>query len=169
MIVRLSASHIDTEPHNPIAPIAAVPWWLLATAYAHCRPGGVVIALPDHTRETYAATTGHGGIDGVDGRGARFLEWSWDPDPADDTILTHYVMTLRERDGTVRVIHDQHVTGLFSIQTWVELLTVAGFDPVDAVEPAEPDAAPGQTQTQRQSQGPSTGQSQSQSQSQSQN
>ncbi|MBM3687442.1 MAG: class I SAM-dependent methyltransferase, partial [Actinobacteria bacterium] len=34
----------------------------LATAYAHCRPGGVVVALPDHTRETYAATTGHGGI-----------------------------------------------------------------------------------------------------------
>lgn len=114
----------------------------LATAYAHCRPGGVVIALPDHTRETYAATTGHGGIDGVDGRGARFLEWSWDPDPGDDTIVTHYVMTLRGRDGAVRVIHDQHVTGLFSIHTWVELLAAAGFDPVDAVEPAEPDVAP---------------------------
>jgi len=114
----------------------------LATAYAHCRPGGIVITLPDHTRETYAATTGHGGVDGVDGRGARFLEWSWDPDPGDDTILTHYILTLRERNGAVRVIHDEHITGLFSIHTWVEMLTAAGFDPVDAVEPAEPDVAP---------------------------
>lgn len=114
----------------------------LATAYAHCRPGGIVITLPDHTRETYAATTGHGGVDGVDGRGARFLEWSWDPDPGDDTILTHYILTLRERNGAVRVIHDEHITGLFSIHTWVEMLTAAGFDPVDAVEPPEPDVAP---------------------------
>ena len=114
----------------------------LATAYAHCRPGGVVVALPDHTQETYSASTGHGGIDGVDGRGARFLEWSWDPDPDDDTITTHYVMTLRERDGSVRIVHDEHVTGLFSISTWVELLERAGFDPVAAIEPAEPDVAP---------------------------
>ncbi|MFZ8911096.1 MAG: class I SAM-dependent methyltransferase [Candidatus Nanopelagicales bacterium] len=114
----------------------------LATAYAHCRPGGIVIALPDHTRETYSASTGHGGVDGVDGRGARFLEWSWDPDPGDDTITTHYVMTLRERDGSVRVLHDEHVTGLFSISTWVEMLEKAGFDPVAAIEPDEPDVAP---------------------------
>jgi trans-aconitate methyltransferase len=114
----------------------------LATAYTHCRPGGIVVALPDHTRETFSATTGHGGVDGVDGRGARFLEWSWDPDPADDTILTHYVMVLRERGGQVRVIDDVHVTGLFSVTSWVELLEGAGFDPVHAVEPAEPDVAP---------------------------
>lgn len=114
----------------------------LATAFAHCRPGGIVVALPDHTRETYAATTGHGGIDGIDGRGARFLEWSWDPDPQDDTIVTQYVMALRERDGSVRVIHDEHVTGLFSIHTWLGLLAEAGFDPVGAVEPEVPDAAP---------------------------
>lgn len=114
----------------------------LATAFVHCRPGGIVIALPDHTRETYVASTGHGGVDGIDGRGARFLEWSWDPDPADDTIVTQYVMALRGRDGAVRVIHDEHVTGLFSIHTWVELLAEAGFDPVDAVEPSEPDVAP---------------------------
>lgn len=111
----------------------------LATAYAHCRPGGAVIALPDHTRETYSASTGHGGIDAPDGRGARFLEWSWDPDPGDDTIVTVYVMALRERSGSVRVLHDEHVTGLFAVDTWIESLAAAGFDPVDAVEPAEPD------------------------------
>lgn len=114
----------------------------LATAYAHCRPGGIVVALPDETRETYSASTGHGGVDGPDGRGARFLTWSWDPDPADDTVTTQYVMALRERDGTVRVVHDEHVTGIFSIATWIDLLTEAGFDPVDAVEPDEPDVAP---------------------------
>lgn len=114
----------------------------LATAHAHCRPGGIVVALPDHTRETYSASTGHGGVDGTDGRGARFLEWSWDPDPTDDTITTQYVMALRGRDGSVRVIHDEHVTGIFSVATWIDLLTAAGFDPVAAIEPDEPDVAP---------------------------
>jgi len=114
----------------------------LATAYAHCRPGGIVVALPDYTRETYSATTGHGGVDGVDGRGARFLKWSWDPDPRDDTVITHYVMTLRERDGSVRVLHDEQITGIFSVTTWLELLGEAGFDPVYVIEPEEPDVAP---------------------------
>ena len=33
----------------------------LATAHEHCRPGGVVVLAPDHTRETFSPGTDHGG------------------------------------------------------------------------------------------------------------
>jgi SAM-dependent methyltransferase len=51
----------------------------IATAYAHCRPGGVAVFVPDHTAETFGAASDHGGTDDVDGRGVRYLEWAWDP------------------------------------------------------------------------------------------
>jgi len=114
----------------------------LETAWAHLRPGGVAVLLPDHVRETYRAGTAHGGSDGVDGRGARFLEWTWDPDPRDTSVITHYVMTLRERDGSVAVVHDKHVTGLFPVATWLRLLEDVGFAAVSAVEPEEDGVAP---------------------------
>ena len=48
----------------------------MATAFVHCRPGGVALFVPDDTRETFAPGTDHGGDDGPDGRAARYLEWT---------------------------------------------------------------------------------------------
>ncbi len=54
------------------------------------------------------------------------MEWSWDPDPADDTYAVEYAFLLR--DGTdMRAVHDRHVEGLFSRATWVRILTEAGY------------------------------------------
>ncbi len=36
------------------------------TAYLHCRPGGVTLFAPDHTRESFRPSTDHGGHDGPD-------------------------------------------------------------------------------------------------------
>src|SRR5918993_593735 len=54
----------------------------MATAFVHCRPGGVALFAPDFVRETFAPATTHGGHDG-DGRALRYLAWIHDPDPAD--------------------------------------------------------------------------------------
>jgi SAM-dependent methyltransferase len=62
----------------------------LGTAAYHCRPGGLVVVLPDYVRETFEPGTDNGGHDGADGRGLRFLEWTWDPDPNDDTYVVDY-------------------------------------------------------------------------------
>ena len=35
----------------------------IATAYVHCRPGGVALFAPDYTRETFTPATRHGGSD----------------------------------------------------------------------------------------------------------
>jgi hypothetical protein len=99
----------------------------MATAALHCRPGGVLLMAPDYVRETFRPGTEHGGHDG-EGQSARYLEWTWDPDPADSTCIADYVLTLRDARGNVRVVHDRHVEGLFPRSTWLRLLTEAGFD-----------------------------------------
>ena len=89
------------------------------TAFVHCRPGGVAVFVPDDTAETFEPETDHGGSDGADGRGVRFLEWAWDPDPTDTWALTEYAFLLREADGSVRVVHETHRTGLFVREIWL--------------------------------------------------
>lgn len=107
------------------------------TAFVHCRPGGAVLLAPDHVRETFQTGTDHGGHDGVDGRGLRYLEWTWDPDPDDSTYLVDYAYLLRERDGSVSVEHDRHVEGLFPRETWLRVLSDAGFAPSRVEYPGE--------------------------------
>jgi len=98
----------------------------IATAYEHCKPGGAVLFAPDCVAEHFAPSTECGGND--DGaRGFRYLEWSWDPDPADSMCTTDYVYVIREADGTVEVIHDRHTSGLFPRAVWLGLMTEAGF------------------------------------------
>ena len=99
-----------------------------ATARAHCRPGGVVVVIPDHVREAFEPGADFGGSDAPDGRGARLFEWSHDPDPDDDVITTDYAFMLRAADGQVSHHHETHVTGLFAEARWVALLDEAGFE-----------------------------------------
>jgi hypothetical protein len=112
----------------------------LRTAFAHTRPGGVALFVPDFTRETFAAGTSHGGHDGADGRSLRYLEWSTDPDPGDTTYEVDYAVVLHEPGQEPRVVHDHHVEGLFPEHTWLHLLDQAGFEPsVDRAELGEDD------------------------------
>jgi len=98
----------------------------IETAYVHCRPGGAALFAPDHVRENFSASTGHGGVDG-DGRGVRFIEWTRDPDPADDTYTVDYAILLRDGD-VVSVEHDRHVEGLFARGVWLQTLADVGFE-----------------------------------------
>jgi SAM-dependent methyltransferase len=98
----------------------------IETAFVHCRPGGGALFVPDYVRERFGPRTDHGGND-REGRGARYLEWVWDPDPDDDTYVTDFAYLLRDRDESVRVEHDRHVCGVFARPTWLELLEGAGF------------------------------------------
>lgn len=100
----------------------------IETAFVHCRPGGVAVFVPDHTRGSFEEATDHGGSDADDGRGVRYLEWSWDPDGRDTWVVTEYAFMLRDADGTVRVVHETHRFGLFDRPSWLRLLTEAGFE-----------------------------------------
>ncbi len=100
----------------------------IGTAYLHCRPGGIALFVPDDTAETFESSSDSGGTDGDDGRCVRFLDWTWDPEPGDDLVLTEYAFLLREADGSVRVVHESHCTGVFRREMWLGLLAEAGFD-----------------------------------------
>jgi SAM-dependent methyltransferase len=98
----------------------------LETAHEHCRPGGVAIFAPDYVKETFSPGTDCGGQDGG-GRGMRYLEWAWDPDPQDTTYTVDYAYLFRETDGSIHVEHDRHIEGLFPRQTWLDVLSDVGF------------------------------------------
>ena len=100
----------------------------METAFVHTRPGGVVLFAPDHLKENFNPPyTSHGGHDGPDGRGIRYLEWTWDPDPEDTTHITHFAYLLRDADGSIRVEQDRHIHGVFTRDTWLHLLADAGY------------------------------------------
>lgn len=102
----------------------------LETASAHCKPQGVLLAMPDVIKETFVSLTTHGGHDGKagDGRSIRYIEWTFDPDPSDTTYTVDFAYLLREDRGPVHVVHDTHVFGIFPRDTWLRLLRETGFD-----------------------------------------
>ena len=99
----------------------------IRTAHRHCRPGGGVLIVPDCVRETFQPKTSTGGEDGPEGRALRYLEWTWDPDPAASTFETAFAFLLREPDGTLRTESDQHRLGLFPRATWLDWMKQAGL------------------------------------------
>jgi SAM-dependent methyltransferase len=117
----------------------------ITTAATHLEPGGVVVIAPDATAESVTFDADVGGVDAtdpLDGRGVRFLEWTWDPDPNDTWIQTEYSFILRERDGTITTTHESHRTGVFPEQTWQRLLADAGLAPSAVLEETTEDRPP---------------------------
>ena len=95
------------------------------TAFVHTRAGGAAIFATDHLRETFRESTEMGsGEDET--RTLRYLEWTWDPDPTDDTYTVEYAFLLRE-GGSVQAFSDRHVEGLFSRATWLRILGSVGY------------------------------------------
>jgi SAM-dependent methyltransferase len=99
----------------------------LGTVARHCRTGGGVVIIPDFVRETFEPESTVHGDDGPDGRGLRYLEWKWDPDPNDTAFEVAYAFLMRESDGSTHVEMDRHREGLFPREAWLTWLKEAGF------------------------------------------
>ena len=99
----------------------------LDTACVHCKPGGVAVFMPDVVRETFVSLTTHGGHDG-EGRGIRYIEWTFDADLSDTVYTVDFAYLLREANRPLRVVHDHHVFGIFSREVWLSMLADAGFE-----------------------------------------
>jgi trans-aconitate methyltransferase len=114
----------------------------IETAFVHTKLGGRALFVPDATTETFEPETDHGGVDAPAGRGARYLSWSYDPDPNDTTTLTAYAFLLREANGQMAVVNETHETGLYPHDTWLKLLRNAGFVPEAVTEETSEDRTP---------------------------
>jgi SAM-dependent methyltransferase len=110
---------------------------VIETAFAHCRPGGLAVFVPDHIADTFRESAAGGGGGDATGRQASFREWTWDPDRADDWVQAEYEFVLRDADATVRVVREIHRLGAFSRRTWLRLLADAGFDTITSEDPGQ--------------------------------
>jgi SAM-dependent methyltransferase len=99
---------------------------VMETAFAHCRPGGIALFVPDELHETFIPSTDHGGHDRED-RGVRYMQWTTDPDPSDTTILVDFAILLRDAHGDVQIVHERQTHGLFGRAVWLRLLRKVGF------------------------------------------
>lgn len=96
-------------------------------AHAHLNPGGVLIATPDVTTETFRqnrTTTTEASKDGLD---VVFVENVYDPDPADEQYETTILYLIRE-NGRLQIESDHWTLGIFSVDTWREVLRNTGFE-----------------------------------------
>ncbi len=98
-----------------------------STARAHLDPGGVFITTPDWYRETFGGTSVSHQIGRNDDLELTFVEYTYDPDPNDTTIESIFFYIMNEH-GDLRIEQDRHVTGLFPLNTWLKLMTEAGFE-----------------------------------------
>lgn len=97
------------------------------TAHAHLNPGGVMIVTPDVALETFQqnrTSTTRSSRDGLD---VVFIENVYDPDPTDDRYQATIVYLIRE-DGRLRIETDHWTLGIFSLDTWREVLCGTGFE-----------------------------------------
>lgn len=112
------------------------------TLAEHLAPGGVAVLAPDHIAESFEPGTQCGGSDAPDGRAARYLEWTWDPDPTDTWVHGEYAFVLRDHDGTITTAHESHRFGLFARDRWIDLLGEAGLSTVAVLEQTDDDRTP---------------------------
>ena len=97
------------------------------TAHAHLNPGGVLVATPDVTIETFQqnkTTTTPATRDGLD---VVFIENVYDPDPTDEQYETTILYLIRDH-GRLRIETDHCTLGIFSLDTWRQVLRDTGFE-----------------------------------------
>jgi SAM-dependent methyltransferase len=97
------------------------------SAHRHLRPGGVMVTLAEVTKETFRQNRTSASSQKADDLEIVFIENNYDPDPDDTTYETTFVYLIRER-GNLRIEHDRHIVGLFSLDAWRRLLSDAGFE-----------------------------------------
>lgn len=103
----------------------------IGTAAVHLAPGGVLVATPDVTTETFrqndtsvTPATYPGPRDGLE---VVFVENSYDPDPTDEQYEMTILYLIRER-GQLRIERDHWTMGLFPLGTWRQVLHEAGLE-----------------------------------------
>ena len=98
-----------------------------ATAAAHLEPGGVFITAPESFRETFHSPCASAKTNSDGHTAFTLIEYEHDPDPA-DTTTESLMWYLIEKDGSLRIEQDLHITGLFGLKTWLRLMEEAGFE-----------------------------------------
>jgi len=96
------------------------------TAYKHLKPGGVLLTVaeetPDHFTQNKTLLTNNLKGD----THVTFIENYFDPEPKDTSYEATFVFLIRSK-GNLRIETDKHICGIFSLETWIDLLQETGF------------------------------------------
>ena len=84
------------------------------------------MVCPDDTAETFAPSIGTGGQD-APGETLALRYQSWAHAARGTSYTIDFALMLRGSDGTVEVVHDRHIFGLFSCAAWSSAFIRAGF------------------------------------------
>lgn len=99
---------------------------VMENAKRHLNKEGILFIMTDQFEETFQPAAIHGGID-KEGRGMRYLEWTFDSDPGDHVTETEYLYIMKDEKGEITREHDSARSGLFSMPEWEALLAEAEF------------------------------------------
>jgi SAM-dependent methyltransferase len=99
---------------------------LFATAHEHLKPGGLLILVIEVTPQNFRQNLTRSSVHQKDDIEVVFIENIFDPEPADPTYEGTYIFLIREK-GKLKIETDRHVCGMFSLNTWFDLLQEAGF------------------------------------------
>jgi len=95
-------------------------------AYRHLCAGGVMICYAEFCKGDLMQNKTQSTVSITDFMEITFIENNYDPDPSDDTFETTMIYLIREK-GKLRIEHDFHVCGTFTVDVWRDLLRKAGF------------------------------------------
>jgi SAM-dependent methyltransferase len=96
-------------------------------AYEHLKPGGVMVTIAENYKGNFKQNETKVFHSTSDEPLIIYIENNYDPDSLDTIAETTFVYLIREK-GKLRIEHDFHTFGLFTIQAWREKLKEAGFE-----------------------------------------
>ena len=105
-----------------------------ATASAHLDSGGILVVAPEWYTETFPGTYVSSKINKTDDQEITLVQYIYDKDSSDTTIESIFFYILKDPSG-LKIEQDLHVTGLFGLDKWIELMIEAGFVPEKWVYP----------------------------------
>jgi SAM-dependent methyltransferase len=108
------------------------------TAFRHLKPGGVLVTYAEEWKGKHRDTPTTLQTREKDGVEISFVEDYNDPDTEDTTFDCTFVYLIREK-GELRIELDQHICGIFSLDTWEKVLAEAGFEVIQLTQDPEDD------------------------------
>jgi ubiquinone/menaquinone biosynthesis C-methylase UbiE len=106
-----------------------------SSAYRHLHDGGSFLIIPDTAKGYFEEHAVSGGAEAGD-QAVQLLEWHWDPDPRDEQIQVEFSILWRQ-NGVVSSVHETHIMGLYTLDTYCALLEEAGFSEVELIDPEQ--------------------------------
>jgi len=104
----------------------------LDTVYIHLKPEGVFCTYAEETKERFQQNKTHYSINHKGDIDIVLIQNDYDPDPVDTIYESTFVYLIRNK-GSLDIVNDRHLSGLFNLDTWSGEMTAMGFKVIQTV------------------------------------